>query len=30
VPFGVTQGMDIPLVISQGSSSTTLSLRVVN
>jgi uncharacterized protein (TIGR03437 family) len=30
VPFGVTQGLEVPLVISQGGSSTTLSLRVVN
>jgi uncharacterized protein (TIGR03437 family) len=30
VPSGVAQGMNIPLVISQGGSSTTLSVRVVN
>jgi uncharacterized protein (TIGR03437 family) len=29
VPKGVPQGLDIPLVIAQGASSTTLSLRVV-
>jgi uncharacterized protein (TIGR03437 family) len=29
VPSGVTQGMEIPLVISQGGSSTTLSVRVL-
>ena len=29
VPAGVTQGMEIPLVISQGSFSTTLNVRVV-
>jgi uncharacterized protein (TIGR03437 family) len=30
VPSGVPQGMDIPLVVSQAGSSTTLSVRVVN
>jgi uncharacterized protein (TIGR03437 family) len=30
VPFGVPQGMDIPLVVAQAGSSTTLSVRVVN
>jgi uncharacterized protein (TIGR03437 family) len=29
VPPGVPQGLDIPLVISQGGTSTTLSVRVV-
>ena len=29
VPFGVTQGLSIPLVISQGGGSTTLYVRVV-
>jgi uncharacterized protein (TIGR03437 family) len=29
VPFGVPLGLDIPLVIEQGGSSTTLSVRVV-
>jgi uncharacterized protein (TIGR03437 family) len=29
VPGGVTQGPDIPLVISQGGSATTLNVRVV-
>lgn len=29
VPSGVPQGLDIPLVINQGGSTTTLSLRVV-
>jgi uncharacterized protein (TIGR03437 family) len=29
VPGGVTQGMEIPLVISQGDGSTTLYVRVV-
>jgi len=29
VPFGVPQGLDIPLVISQAGSSTSLSVRVV-
>jgi uncharacterized protein (TIGR03437 family) len=29
VPAGVTQGLDIPLVINQGGNSTTLSVRVV-
>jgi uncharacterized protein (TIGR03437 family) len=29
VPSGVPQGMDIPLVIAQGGSSTALSVRVV-
>jgi uncharacterized protein (TIGR03437 family) len=29
VPNGVPQGLEIPLVISQGGSSTTLSVRVV-
>jgi uncharacterized protein (TIGR03437 family) len=30
VPSGVTQGESVPLVISQGGSSTTLNVRVVN
>jgi uncharacterized protein (TIGR03437 family) len=30
VPFGVTQGLSIPLVINQGGGSTTLYVRVVN
>ncbi len=30
VPTGVPQGMGMPLVISQGSGNTTLSVRVVN
>ena len=30
VPGGVPLGMNIPLVVSQGGSSTTLSVRVVN
>jgi uncharacterized protein (TIGR03437 family) len=30
VPAGVTQGASVPLVISQGGASTTLSVRVVN
>ena len=30
VPFGVPQGIDEPLAISQGGSTTTLSVRVVN
>jgi len=30
LPGIVTQGMNVPLVISQGGSSTTLSVRVVN
>jgi uncharacterized protein (TIGR03437 family) len=30
IPSGVPQGMDIPLVVSQAGSSTTLSVRVVN
>jgi uncharacterized protein (TIGR03437 family) len=30
VPSGVPQGMDIPLVVSQAGSSTTLSVRVVD
>src|ERR1039458_3921816 len=30
VPNGVPQGLQIPLVISQGGNSTTLNLRVVN
>jgi uncharacterized protein (TIGR03437 family) len=30
VPLKVPQGLNIPLVISQGGSSTTLSVRVVN
>jgi uncharacterized protein (TIGR03437 family) len=30
VPFGVTQGLSIPLVIDQGGGSTTLYVRVVN
>jgi uncharacterized protein (TIGR03437 family) len=29
VPFGAPQGLDIPLVIEQGGSSTTLQVRVV-
>ena len=29
VPFGVPQGLDIPLVIDQGGNSTSLSVRVV-
>jgi uncharacterized protein (TIGR03437 family) len=29
VPFGTPQGLEIPLVIDQGGSSTTLSVRVV-
>jgi uncharacterized protein (TIGR03437 family) len=29
VPSGVPQGMDIPLVVAQGGSSTALSVRVV-
>jgi uncharacterized protein (TIGR03437 family) len=29
VPFGVQQGMEIPLVIDQGGNSTALSVRVV-
>jgi len=29
VPGGVTQGLNIPLVINQGANSTTLSVRVV-
>ena len=29
VPSGVPQGLSIPLVISQGGSSTTLNVRVV-
>ncbi|HWB84078.1 MAG TPA: hypothetical protein VG675_08060 [Bryobacteraceae bacterium] len=29
VPFGVPEGMDIPLVIDQGGATTTLSVRVV-
>ena len=29
VPGGVTQGLEIPLVITQGAASTSLSLRVV-
>ena len=29
VPSGVPQGLDIPLVINQGGSTTTLSMRVV-
>jgi uncharacterized protein (TIGR03437 family) len=29
VPSNVPQGMDIPLVVSQAGSSTTLSVRVV-
>lgn len=29
VPFGVPQGLDIPLVIDQGGNSTTLGVRVV-
>ena len=29
VPFGVPQGLDVPLVIEQGGSSTTLHVRVV-
>jgi uncharacterized protein (TIGR03437 family) len=29
VPFGVPLGLDIPLVIEQGGSSTTLAVRVV-
>jgi len=30
VPFKVPEGMNIPLVINQGGSSTTLEVRVVN
>jgi len=30
VPFGVPQGLDIPLVVAQAGNSTTLSVRVVN
>ena len=30
VPFKVPNGLDIPLVVNQGGSSTTLNLRVVN
>jgi uncharacterized protein (TIGR03437 family) len=30
VPFGTPQGNSIPMVISQGDSSTTLNVRVVN
>jgi uncharacterized protein (TIGR03437 family) len=30
VPFGTPQGNSVPLVISQGGSSTTLNVRVVN
>ncbi len=30
VPTGVTQGLDIPLVINQAGASTTLTVRVVN
>jgi len=30
VPSGVAQGLDIPLVINQSGSATTLSVRVVN
>jgi uncharacterized protein (TIGR03437 family) len=30
VPFGVPQGMTVPLVISQGSGSTEIDVRVVN
>jgi uncharacterized protein (TIGR03437 family) len=30
VPAKVPNGLDIPLVVNQGGSSTTLSLRVVN
>jgi uncharacterized protein (TIGR03437 family) len=30
VPFGVPEGLSIPLVISQGGASTTLNLRVVD
>jgi uncharacterized protein (TIGR03437 family) len=29
VPFGVPTGLDVPLVIDQGGSSTTLAVRVV-
>jgi uncharacterized protein (TIGR03437 family) len=29
VPFGVPQGMSIPLVISQGGATTSLNVRVV-
>jgi uncharacterized protein (TIGR03437 family) len=29
VPWGVPQGMDIPLVVAQAGSSTALSVRVV-
>ena len=29
VPFGVPQGLDIPLTIDQGGNSTSLSVRVV-
>ena len=29
VPGGVPQGLDIPLVINQGGSTTSLSVRVV-
>jgi uncharacterized protein (TIGR03437 family) len=30
LPSSVTQGESVPLVISQGGSTTTLSVRVVN
>ncbi len=30
VPFKVPQGLNIPLVIDQGGSATTLGVRVVN
>jgi uncharacterized protein (TIGR03437 family) len=29
VPFGVSQGMEVPLVIDQGGNSTALNVRVV-
>jgi len=29
VPSGVPQGLDIPMVINQGGTATTLSMRVV-
>ena len=29
VPFGVAQGMEVPLVIEQGGNSTALNVRVV-
>jgi uncharacterized protein (TIGR03437 family) len=30
VPFGAPTGLAVPLVISQGTGSTTLTVRVVN